>query len=237
MSGALAGYKKRGIVYVTGSLSCPYASQSYPLGVALARAGYSLMTGGGPGVAKEAARGFTSVPKEERKGRSIAVTWGPAGGYRVPGYPNEYCEVSVGLNLPRDKVGDHAVTSRNHANEADVCVAFPGDSMTRRDIELCVGYEHPVVVHPSWSDCCPSLWDFRDVEDCMAVVHGVMRDRGRRPNVHKLKVANVLRGRTAEDLRAEESKRTLEKGEENEFFYKELEKLEQRRLLDQPQGR
>ena len=235
MSGVLAGYKKRGIVYVTGSTTSEYSSVASNLGVALASAGYSLMTGGGRGVALAAARGFTSVPTTSRKGRSIAVVWGPVSSYKIPGYPNEHCEITCSLSLPPAVVGSHKVTTRNHANEADVCIAFPGDSLTRRDIEICVGYEHPIIVHPSWSDCCPSLWDFGDVEDCMAVVNAVMRDKKKRPNVHALKVGNVLGGRTAEDLREEESRRTLEKGKENEFFYKELEKLEQKKLLGQPQ--
>ncbi|GMH57220.1 hypothetical protein TL16_g07799 [Triparma laevis f. inornata] len=233
---SLASYKKRGIVYVTGSTKDEHAPASENLGREIALAGYSLMTGGGRGVALAVGRGFCSVPRVERKGASIGVVWGAVGGYTIPGYPNEFVEVTAQLNLPSNKIGEHKVTSRNHLNDADVCIIFPGDSMTRMDLDTCVGYEHPTIVHPYWSDCCPSLWDFQDMDDCMAIVNGVFRDRTKRPSVHKMKVANVLEGKTAEGLRKEESIRTLSKGKENEEYAKEQERIEQARLLAQPGG-
>ncbi|GMH85640.1 hypothetical protein TrST_g3615 [Triparma strigata] len=233
---SLASYKRRGIVYISGSTKETHTPLSYDLGRSIALSGYSLMTGGGAGVAKSAGEGFVSVPKEERKGVNIGVVWGAVGGYDIPGYPNEFVELKAQLNLPSNKIGDHRVTSRNHLNDATVGIIFPGDSLTRHDLDTCVGYEHPTIVHPFWTDCCPSLWDFRDVEDCMAIVNAVIRDSLKRPEIHALKVANVLSGKTASQLRNEESKRTLDKGKDNEEYAKEQERIEQKRLLAQPGG-
>ena len=98
MSGALAGYKKRGIVYVTGSLSCPYASQSYPLGVALARAGYSLMTGG---VRKAVPRALPQPPRPSRQEGRMDEGGGPA-----------HFEPAEAV---RERVGeDHVLPTRPH---------------------------------------------------------------------------------------------------------------------------
>lgn len=104
---SLASYKKRGIVYVTGSTKDEHAPASENLGREIALAGYSLMTGGGRGVALAVGRGFCSVPRVERKGASIGVVWGAVGGYTIPGYPNEFVEVTAQLNLPSNKIGEH----------------------------------------------------------------------------------------------------------------------------------
>ena len=64
----------------------------------------------------------------------------------------------------------------------------------------------------------------------------VIRDSLKRPEIHALKVANVLSGKTASQLRNEESKRTLDKGKDNEEYAKEQERIEQKRLLAQPGG-
>ena len=104
---SLASYKRRGIVYISGSTKETHTPLSYDLGRSIALSGYSLMTGGGAGVAKSAGEGFVSVPKEERKGVNIGVVWGVVGGYDIPGYPNEFVELKAQLNLPSNKIGDH----------------------------------------------------------------------------------------------------------------------------------
>ena len=79
--------------------------------------GNSLMTGGGLGTDVAVCRGFCSVA--ERKGTCIGVMWGGAKGYKLPGiYPNKFIELEEHLNPPKLKIGEHQVTSRNHANDA-----------------------------------------------------------------------------------------------------------------------
>ena len=85
-------------------------------------------------MAKSCSEGFVSVPKEERKGVTIGVLSGHTRGYSIPGYPNEYTEVKVYMKAPDVKVGEHKVTTRNHANEADLVIALPGDSQTRNEV-------------------------------------------------------------------------------------------------------
>lgn len=97
-----------------------------------------------------------------------------------------------------------------------------------------MAYEHPIAVSPYWSKSYPDLWDFESVEDCMALIHGVLRDREKRPEIHALKVANCLRGKSAKDLRDEEMKRVIEKRKENEAYAKMIAEMEAARLLNGP---
>ncbi len=164
------------------------------------------------------------------------VLWGGCSGYKIPGYPNEYVEVVSYLKTVDVKVGVHQVTSRNHMNEADVVVALPGGSETRRELQTALGYEHPTIVDKFWIDSFPTMWEYGDVEDCMAVINAVVRDKARRPDVHKLKVANCLDGKSAAWLRNQESTRVVEKAKDNEKWIKEQERLEQEKNRDAMKG-
>ena len=101
-----------------------------------------------------------------------------------------------------------------------------GGSETSSEIEIAMGYEHPIVVDEYWTGRFPTCWDFKDVDDILAVIAGVMRDKKKRPEIHKLKVANCLEGKDANYLREEESKRCIDKAIDNEGWAKEQERLE-----------
>lgn len=144
----------------------------------------------------------------------------------MPGYPNEYIEVVSYLKTVDVKVGVHMVTSRNHMNEADVVIALPGGAETRSEIQTALGYEHPTIVDKFWIDTFPAMWEYQDVEDCLAIINAVVRDKKERPEVYKLKVANCLDGKSAAWLREQESMRVIEKAKDNERWAKEQERLE-----------
>ena len=98
-----------------------------------------------------------------------------------------------------------------------------------------IGYEHPIVVSGFWSDVFPEVWNFNSISDCLALINGVLRDKKKRPEVHKLKVANVLDGRSADELRGEEVKRVHEAKTENEEWVAYLEKIEAARKQQEPE--
>jgi hypothetical protein len=95
-------------------------------------------------------------------------------------------------------------------------------------------YEHPILVDKAWSRSYPTLWDFEDVEDCIALVKGVLRDRENRPEIHDRKVANCLKGKSSKDLRDDETRRVIEKGKDNEEYARMVAAMESARLLAQP---
>jgi hypothetical protein len=86
----------------------------------------------------------------------------------------------VFLKVPRAKIGDHKIHSRNHGNEADVVIALPGSSETRDEIEQAVAYEHPTIIHDFWTGRFPTLWDWGDVADAIAYVRRAKRRERRR---------------------------------------------------------
>ncbi len=132
-----------------GSGSEEHADLAGPLGEALARAGYNLLTGGGGGVMTAVSRSFVSVA--DRSGLAIGVLPGDVGErgeYRPrPGYPNEHVEIVIRTHLPL--VGEHGADplSRNHLNvlSSDAIVALPGGAGTRSEVELAVRYGRPVI--------------------------------------------------------------------------------------------
>jgi len=95
----IQAYKRRGIVSVVGSWKTEHASIAESLGRRIALEGLSLMTGGGQGVMKAAARGFCSVPRGERKGVSIGVLWSGVKVGEIPDYPNEFIEVPISMKV------------------------------------------------------------------------------------------------------------------------------------------
>jgi len=218
--------RSTGIVYVCGDWKNSHASIAEPLGRAIALNGNSLMTGaGGDGVDLAVCRGFCSI--EERKGRCVGVIWGGAKQYQIPGvYPNKYVELVEHLQPPKLQIGEHRVTSRNHANDADICIVLPGGCQTKSEIEIMSKYEHPMVVHSHWNDVFQSAWSFESIEDCVAIINGVLRDKEKRPEVHKRKVANCLDGRTADELREEEVARCHEAKKDNEEWVAFLSQLQ-----------
>jgi hypothetical protein len=96
----------------------------------------------------------------------------------------------VFLKVPRAKIGDHKIHSRNHGNEADVVIALPGSSETSDEIEQAVAYEHPTIIHDFWTGRFPTLWDWGDVVDAIAYVRRAKRRERRRAKRAK----NMKRG-------------------------------------------
>ena len=221
----IANLRQRGIVFVCGDWTNEHAHIAEPLGKAIAKNGNSLMTGGGQGTDVAVCRGFCSV--EKRKGSCVGVLWGGMKGYKLPGiYPNKYIEIEEHLSPPKVAIGEHRVTSRNHANDADIVIVLPGGSQTKNEINIMISYEHPIAVSEFWNDVFPSVWSFDTVEDCIALINGVLRDKEKRPEIHKLKVANVLDGKSADELREEEVKRVHEAKADNEEWVAFLVELE-----------
>jgi predicted Rossmann-fold nucleotide-binding protein len=234
--------KKNGIVGIVGDGANECASEgTYELGAALRRLNVSIMTSGGRGVAKAVARGWheeneriinssnsSSSSSSRFKPESIAVMWGGIEHYKIMGFPNEYTTLPVYLTLPSAKIGQHAVTSRNHFNECDAVIAFPGDALTRQEIDISVAYEHPIIIHKAfWSVTFASLWTFESIDDCTSLVMSVLRDKEKRPQVHAVKVANFLLDKTADWLREEETIRVHSARYKNELHaLKEKEKDE-----------
>ena len=220
-----------GIVFVGGDFNKEHELLAEPLGTAIALNGLSLMTGGGTGVDLAVSRGFVSV--DGRKGKCCASIWRGMKGYKLPGiYPNRFIELELHLKPPNLKIGEHQVTSRNHMNDVDICIFLPGGAETKTQIEIARGYEHPIAVSSFWIDIFPDCWNFESIEDCIALCNSVLRDKKKRPDIHKKKVANVLDGKSGHYLRSEEVRRCHDAKENNEAYVALLEKLEKSRFTN-----
>ena len=170
-----AGPRKRPIVGVMGSGDDDHRHLAEPLGEAIARAGWHLLTGGGGGVMEAAGRGFTHA--HPRAGSNLGVLRGDADGRLLPGYPNRYVELPVSTHLP---AGELEPDSRNHINilSSDAVVALPGRVGTRAEIELARRYGRSIVVHETWGDEFPSLPCFGTISRAMAFLHETLAQAG-----------------------------------------------------------
>ncbi len=159
------GELRRTTVGVMGSGDDEHPELAEPLGDAIARAGYELLTGGGRGTMTAVSRGFTRV--WPRTGRCLAILRGEASGVPLPGYPNRFVENPIFTHLPAGGV-EH--DSRNHLNvlSSDIIIALPGGFGTGSEIELSIRYRKPVIVHGFWSDRFPALASWKDVEEAMS---------------------------------------------------------------------
>lgn len=158
MSGASpAG--RRPVIGVMGSGRDAHAELARPLGAWLARAGFHLLTGGGPGAMAEAARGFFEVRPREglvlgvipgeadfdgAPGDHLNLTYAPR-----PGYPNPWVEVPIFTHLPDSGLDGTRPTSRNHINvlSSDAVIALPGGPGTRSEVVLALAYRKPVLAY------------------------------------------------------------------------------------------
>ncbi|MDG2022202.1 MAG: VOC family protein [Phycisphaerales bacterium] len=158
---------RRTTIGVMGSGDDEHPKLAEPLGEAIARAGFELLTGGGGGTMTAVSRGFTRVGP--RAGRCVAILRGDASGVPLPGYPNRFVENPIFTHLPAGGV-EH--DSRNHLNvlSSDIIIALPGGFGTGSEIELSIRYRKPVIVHEFWVDRFPGLPCWNDIEEAMAFV-------------------------------------------------------------------
>ena len=167
------GPVRRPVVGVRGSGDDPHVEIAEPLGRAIARSGWNLLTGGGGGVMTSVARGFTD--RHPRAGVHLGILRGDADGEPLSGYPNDFVEIPIATHLPG---GELESDSRNHLNilSSTVVLALPGRVGTRAEIELSIRYGRPIAVHSFWHDAFPDLPRFDEVD---AAIEFADRSSGR----------------------------------------------------------
>ncbi len=159
-----------------------HAERSRRVGTWVARAGYHLLTGGGPGVMAAVTEAFVSVP--DRRGLAIGIL--PAGGRRgidgppdrpPPGYPNPWVELAIVTHL--DSLGERGgdERSRNHLNvlSSDVLIFLPGSAGTASEAKLAVRYGKPAIAHLDTRGDVPGLPDAIPVAVSFARIEAFVR--------------------------------------------------------------
>ena len=174
------GPKRHPIVGVMGSGKDEHAAIAEPLGIAIARAGWHLLTGGGLGVMAATSRAFTRT--HPRAGLALGILRGDIDGRLLPDYPNEHVEIPIATHLAG---GETEFGSRNHLNvlTADVVIALPGAVGTRAEIKLSLGYGKSIVVHDAWREEFPGVPAFVEVSEAVEFARTVIQrlDSDRRP--------------------------------------------------------
>ena len=183
----MAWTSRRPVVGVMGASREPHSERSRRVGAWIARAGYHLLTGGGPGVMAAVTEAFVAAP--DRRGLAIGVL--PArrpgadgqAGQPPPGYPNPWVEIAIGTHLDRlgARGGDEG--SRNHVNilSSDAVIFLPGSAGTASEARLAVRYGRPSI---AWLDAraqIPGLPDAVPVEPDFDRVAAFVRDACSRP--------------------------------------------------------
>ena len=173
---------RRPVVGVMGASSEPHAERAGRVGKWVARAGYHLLTGGGPGVMAAVTEAFVGVP--DRGGLAIGIL--PASGSGIdgaagrppPGYPNPWVEIAIGTHL--DSLGARGgdERSRNHVNvlSSDVLVFLPGSAGTASEAKLALHYGRPSIAYLDARADLPGLPDAIPVEPEFARVAAFVRD-------------------------------------------------------------
>lgn len=138
------------IIGVMGSGQEEWADYAEPLGAWIAGAGHDLLTGGGGGVMRSAARAFHGTPG--RRGRSIGILPSepdPIRGHApLPGYPNPYIDLPILTPFARKPAGAPPTElSRNHVNilTSDVIVVLPGRHGTLDEVRLALRFGKPMI--------------------------------------------------------------------------------------------
>ncbi|MAC18275.1 MAG: hypothetical protein CMJ23_01110 [Phycisphaerae bacterium] len=166
-----SGPVKRSVVGVMGSGDDSHEEIAVPLGAAIARAGWHLLTGGGGGVMASVGRGFTH--QHPRVGTNLGILRGDALGELLPGYPNPYVEFPIATHLPG---GELEADSRNHLNilSSNVVLALPGRVGTQAEIRLAIRYRRAIAVHEFWRDRFPELPVFESVVAAIDFASGIL---------------------------------------------------------------
>ncbi len=174
---------RRPVVGVMGASSEPHAERAGRVGKWVARAGYHLLTGGGPGVMAAVTEAFVGVP--DRGGLAIGILPASGGGdidgaagRPPPGYPNPWVEIAIGTHL--DSLGARGgdERSRNHVNvlSSDVLVFLPGSAGTASEAKLALHYVRPSIAYLDARADLPGLPDAIPVEPEFARVAAFVRD-------------------------------------------------------------
>lgn len=162
------------IIGVMGSGTDEHASLAEPLGAGLATINVHLLTGGGGGVMRAVARGFTAV--SQRTGSSIGVLPGDETGAAPSNYPNEFVDFAIRTHLPLKGERGSEQLSRNHLNilSATAIVVCPGGAGTESELALAKRYGRPCIAHDSWK--CPgdSMPSWSTPAEAIAWVREVM---------------------------------------------------------------
>ncbi len=173
----------RPVVGVVGASRHPHAERSRRVGTWIARAGYHLLTGGGPGVMAAVTEAFVGVP--HRRGLAIGILpgcgrrglEGPAG-RPPPGYPNRWVELAIGTHL--DSLGAHSGDewSRNHVNilSSDAVIILPGSVGTASEARLSLHYGKPSIAYLDARTEVPDLPNAILVESQFARVEAFVRN-------------------------------------------------------------
>lgn len=138
-----------------GSGKDEHPDLSEPTGRLVAVHGYHLLTGGGGGVMRSAARAFVAVP--ERRGLSIGIVRADSdrhlhvtNGHREYSgrQVNDFVELPIVTHLPLSGDRGTDALSRNHINvlTSDLIVVLPGGAGTRSELELAVEYGKPLIL-------------------------------------------------------------------------------------------
>lgn len=165
------------VVGVMGSGREPHAERARRVGEWIARAGYHLLTGGGPGVMAAVGEAFVRVPW--RRGAAIGILPAAAGkaGAAPPGYPNPWVEIAVRTHLER--VGAHGAepASRNHLNvlSSDAVIVLPGSEGTASEARLALRYGRPCIAWLARRADVPGLPDAVRVEPRFPAVEAFVR--------------------------------------------------------------
>ena len=165
-----------------GASAAAHAERSRRVGAWIARAGYHLLTGGGPGVMAAVTEAFVGVP--DRRGVAIGILPASRRGIDAPedrpppGYPNPWVEIAIATHL--DSLGARGgdERSRNHVNvlSSDVLIFLPGSAGTASEAKLAVRYGRPSIAYLDGRAALPGLPDEIPVEPEFARVEAFVRD-------------------------------------------------------------
>lgn len=161
---------KRAVVGVMGSAieAPPFAE---PLGAALAREGWSLLTGGGQGVMEAVSRGFVQSGVADR-GLCIGVL-------PEAREENPWVELAIRTPLGIFDPADPERLTRNHINvlSSNALIVLPGRTGTRNEAELSLRYGRPAVLlgpTHAFYDFPPSLSRFEHLELAVEAIRGLL---------------------------------------------------------------
>lgn len=161
---------KRAVVGVMGSAieAPPFAE---PLGEALAREGWSLLTGGGQGVMEAVSRGFVQSGVADR-GLCIGVL-------PEAREENPWVELAIRTPLGIFDPADPERLTRNHINvlSSDALIVLPGRTGTRNEAELSLRYGRPAVLlgpGAEFLDFPPGLERFERLELAVEAVRELL---------------------------------------------------------------